>query len=415
MRLLQKTNRAYFLVSGTAFIIAGVVIYFVLSFIFEDQLNEKLMSDIEGVKRTIERNDALQDYYPFIEAREVPGQSERSYETVDTLIFDATEKENIPFRQISLVGSINGKKYFIAARDTLLEESDLLATIAIVTGSVFILLLISLYFINRRLSLNIWQPFYKTLDELKEFSHDRPGFRLSSVSQLDEFTELNKTLEKLTQKVISDYQSLKRFTEDASHEIQTPLAVIQSKLETLLQYPALKKDQAELINSAYVYALRISKLTQTLLFLTKIANDQFPEKRAVNLSELLDEKIKLFEDHIIGKSLILKKDIEQECFLETNFFLAESMVMNLIGNAVKHSTSGGIINIKINKSHLEISNSGKPLSVPASKLFDRFYKTDKSSDSYGLGLAIVKEICNLNKWEIKYEYEDDLHKIMVKF
>lgn len=125
------------------------------------------------------------------------------------------------------MSSINGKKYFIAVRDTLLEEDDLLEAIALVTGSVFILLLISLYFINRKLSLNIWQPFYKTLDELKEFSHDRPGFRLSSMSQLDEFKELNNTLEKLTQKVISDYQSLKRFTEDASHEIQTPLAVIQ--------------------------------------------------------------------------------------------------------------------------------------------------------------------------------------------
>jgi two-component system, OmpR family, sensor kinase len=415
MRLLQKTNRAYFLISGTAFIIAGVLFYFVISFFFKDQLNEKLMSDIEGVRSTIERNGALPDYYPFIEVREVLLQSERSYETVDTLIFDAIEIKEIPFRQISLVSSINGKKYFIAARDTLLEEDDLLEAIAIVTGSVFILLLISLYFINRKLSLSIWQPFYKTLDELKEFSHDRPGFNLSSVSQLDEFTELNNTLEKLTQKVISDYQSLKRFTEDASHEIQTPLAVIQSKLETLMQYPDLKKDQAVLINSAYVYTLRISKLTQTLLLLTKIANDQFPEKRAVNLSELFEEKIMIFEDHILGKSLILKKEIDPECFLETNFFLAESMVINLIGNAVKHSTTGGIINIRLKKSHLEISNTGAPLSVPSSKLFERFYKINKSSDSQGLGLAIVKEICTLNRWEIKYEHEGDYHKFIVKF
>jgi signal transduction histidine kinase len=415
MRLLQKTNRAYFLVSGTAFIIAGVVFYFVISFFFKDQLNEKLFHDIKVIKRSIKRNSILPNYYPFIEIREVSAQSERSFETIDTLIFDAFEKRKIPFRQISLVSVINGKEYFIAARDTLLEEDDLLEAIAIVTGSVFILLLVSLYFINRKLSLKIWLPFYKTLDELKEFSHDRPGFKLSSVSQLYEFTELNKTLEKLTQKVISDYQSLKRFTEDASHEIQTPLAVIQSKLETLMQYPNLKKGQAELINSAYVYTLRISKLTQTLLLLTKIANDQFPEKREINLSELLEEKINMFEDHIFEKSLTLNKEIKPECFLETNFFLAESLVINLIGNAVKHSITGGMINIKLDKNHLEISNRGEPLPVPASKLFDRFYKTDKSSDSLGLGLAIVREICRLNKWEIKYVYEDNLHKVVVKF
>jgi two-component system, OmpR family, sensor kinase len=415
MRLLQKTNRTYFLISGTAFLIAGFIIYFVISSIFKDQLNEKLRSEIKSIKRTIERNGTLPNFYPFIELREAAGQSERSFETIDTLIFNGPDKEDIHFRQISLVNSINGKKYFIAARDTSFEESDLMATIAIVTGSVFILLLISLYFINRRLSLNIWQPFYKTLDELKEFSHDKPGFRLSSENQLDEFTELNKTLVKLTQKVISDYQSLKRFTEDASHEIQSPLAVIQSKLETLMQHPDLKKDQAELIKSAYSSVQRISKLTQTLLLLTKIANDQFPEKIVVNVSELIEEKTKSFEDHINGASLILQKEIEPECLLETNLFLVESMIINLIGNAVKHCTPGGIISIKLDKTHLEISNTGTPLSVPSSKLFERFYKINKSSGSQGLGLSIVKEICALNRWEIKYKYEGDQHIFIIIF
>jgi len=415
MRLLQKTNRTYFLISGTVFIIAGVVFYIVISFFFKDQLNEKLFHDMKNITRCIKRNGIIPNYYPFIDIREVPAQSERSFKIIDTLIFDSFERREILFRQISQICIINGKEYFIAGRDTLLEEDDLLEVIAIVTGSVFILLLVSLYFINRKLSLKIWQPFYNTLDELKEFSYDRPGFKLSSDSQLYEFTELNKTLEKLTQKVISDYQSLKRFTEDASHEIQTPLAVIQSKLETLMQYPGLKKEQAELINSAYVYTLRISKLTKTLLLLTKIANDQFPEKRAINFSELLREKIKMFEDHILEKSLTINEEIRPECILETNFFLAESLIINLIGNAVKHNIIGGKINIKLDKNHLEISNSGEPLPVNASKLFDRFYKTDKSSDSPGLGLAIVSEICRLNKWEINYIYKDDLHKVAVNF
>jgi len=415
MKLLQKTNRAYLLVSGTAFIIAGIVFYFVISYFFKDQLNEKLFHDIRNITRAIKKNGTIPNYYPFIEIREVSKQSERSFKTIDTLIFNVFENRNIPFRQISLISVINDKTYFIAARDTLIEEDDLLEVIAIVTGLVFVLLLVGLYFINRKLSLNIWQPFYKTLDELKEFSHDKPEFRLSSESELYEFSELNKTLEKLTRKVISDYQSLKRFTEDASHEIQTPLAVIQSKLETLMQYPDLNQDQAELINSAYVYTLRISKLTQTLLLLTKIANDQFPEKKAINMSDLLGEKINMFEDLISEKSLILNKDIKLDCFLETNFFLAESLVINLIGNAVKHNIKRGMINIKLDKNLLEISNSGEMIPVSTSKIFDRFYKTNMSSDSPGLGLAIVKEICRLNKWEIKYVFEDNLHKVLVNF
>jgi signal transduction histidine kinase len=415
MRLLQKTNRAYFIISGTAFLIAGVVFFFVIRLFFKDQLNEKLFHDIKHLTRAIQRNGTLPNYYPFIEIKEVSEQSERSYQIIDTLISDSFERRKIPFRQISIVTKINGKGYLLTARDTLIEEDDLLETIAIVTCSVFILLLVSLYLINRKLSLKIWQPFYKTLDELKEFSHDKTDFKLSSISELDEFKGLNNALESLTQKVISDYQSLKRFTEDASHEIQTPLAVIQSKLETLMQSPELKKEQAELISSAYVYTLRISKLTQTLLLLTKIANDQFPDKKMINFSELLEEKIKMLEDYILEKSLILNKNIDPECFLETNFFLAESLIINLIGNSVKHNVKKGMINISLDKTHLEISNSGETLPVPPLKLFDRFYKTNSSSDSSGLGLAIVKEICRLNKWEIKYVFEDNLHKVVVNF
>ena len=415
MKLLEKTTRTYFLVTATAFLIAGAVIYFALLLIFDNQLNEKLVSDIDNVTSAIERSNPLPNYSPFIEAREIPVQKEMKFKAIDTLIFDPSEKEYTPFRQISFIKTFNGKSYFITARDTLIEKSDLLITISIITGLVFILLLISLYLINRKLSINIWKPFYKTLDDLRGFSYDKPEFRLSPVGQLEEFTELNETLEKLTQKVTTDYQSLKRFTEDASHEIQTPLAIIQSKLETLLQYPDLQKDQAVLINSAYASAIRISKLTQTLLLLTKIANDQFPEKKEVNFSELVEEKIKLFEDHLKEKSLTLKKEIKPECFLETNFFLLESLIMNLMGNAVKHCSTGGTINIVLDGNHLEISNSGIPLSVPSSKIFERFYKINKSSDSQGLGLAIVKEICLLNKWQIVYEYKDGLHKFFVIF
>ncbi len=415
MRLLQKTNQAYFIISFSALIIAAIVLYFVLSWIFRDQLNESLLSDIEVVKKSIEKNNVLPNYYPYIEVVEEPQKSVGPFESIDTLIFDQGENELVPYRQISVVTEINDKKYFIAARDTLLEKSDLLLTIIIVTGFVFILMLIILYYVNRNLSLKIWKPFYKMLDELKEFSHENPDFRLTSVGDTDEFRELNKTLDKLTKRVISDYQSLKRFTEDASHEIQTPLAVIQSKLETLMQDPELKKGQAELLSSAYSYTLKVSKLTRTLLLLTKIANDQFPDKKQVNFSQLIEEKESMLAAIIAEKKLEIKKDISGEVFIKTNLVLAESLVINLLGNAIRHCLTSTTIYIILNKNKFEITNSGTPLSVPPEKLFERFYKTDKSSESHGLGLSIVNEICSVNKWEINYKFEDDRHKFIVIF
>jgi two-component system, OmpR family, sensor kinase len=415
MKLLKKTSRTYLIVSASAFIVAGLIIYFVLSFILEEEMNENLRSDIKSIARTIDKDKSLPHYYPFVEVKKVDGQTPGPYRVIDTLIFDKKEKEKILFRQISSVKSIQGETYLIVVREALLEKSDLLMIIGVAIGLVFVLLNITLYLINRKLSLEIWKPFYNTLDKLKKFSPDDQFFKLTEESEIDEFVEMKNTLENLTSKVISDYQSLKRFSEDASHEIQTPLAVIQSRLEALLQYPGITKDQADLIKSAYTSVQRISKLTQTLLLLTKIANDQFPEKARVNMSELLEEKISLFEDHIKSKSLIINKDTGHGFILETNFFLAESMVMNLFGNAVKHSSKEGTINISLRDNHLEISNTGSPLSVPQEKLFERFYKVDKSSGSHGLGLAIVKEICKLNKWEVTYLYVNDQHKFIVQF
>src|SRR5664279_4890616 len=153
MKLLQKTNQVYFLISASAFIIAGVTFYFVISFFFKDQINEKLHHDIKNITKSIKSNGAIPDYYPFIEIKEVSGLQEHSYKTIDTMVFDIYEKRKLPYRQISVITVINGKEYSIVARDTFLEQDDLLEIIALVTGSVFALLLISLYFINRKLSL----------------------------------------------------------------------------------------------------------------------------------------------------------------------------------------------------------------------------------------------------------------------
>jgi two-component system OmpR family sensor kinase len=415
MKLLKKTSRTYLLISASAFLVAGMIIYFVLSFILEEELNENLRSDIKSIVISIEKDKSIPHYYPFVEVRNVPGQTPGPFRVTDTLIFDKKEKEKIQFRQISTIKSIQGETYLIIVRDALLEKSDLLMIIGVAIGLVFVLLNITLYLINRKLSLEIWKPFYNTLDKLKKFSPDDPVFKLTEESEIDEFAEMKNALESLTSKVISDYQALKRFSEDASHEIQTPLAVIQSRLETLLQNPGITKDQADLITSAYTSVQRISKLTQTLLLLTRIANDQFPDKVRANMSELLEEKITLFEDQIKSKSLTINKEIKHGFILETNFFLAESMVMNLFGNAVKHSLKGGTINICLRENYLEISNTGTALSEPSEKIFDRFYKADKSSGSNGLGLAIVKEICKLNKWEVTYLYVHDQHKFKVQF
>ena len=415
MRLIEKTGRTYVRISLAAFIISGAVVYFALSYVFRKALNENLRSDIEAVRRTMAEKNVVPSYSPYIEVKEVAGNANMADRVSDTLIFDPGEHESIPYRQISREVSINGRKYIITAREALLENSDLAITIAAVTGSVVILLLLILFFINRKLSLRIWRPFYRILADLKRFSYNSQDFRFSSAGDLDEFNELKTDLESLTGKIISDYQTLKRFTGDASHEIQTPLAIIQSKLETLMQDTDLKHEHYEIINAAYTQTLRLSRLAQTLLLLTKISNDQFPDNQMVNISEITEEKISILEDSLKEKHITILRNIKQGVKKETNTFLAGSLIMNLLTNAFIYSNRYATVGISLDEDEMIISNTGLPLTTDTGKIFDRFFKGDKSSSSHGLGLSIVKEICSVNNWEIRYIYEDGRHNFIVTF
>ena len=414
MKLLIKTARSYLILSGSIFIVAGLLIYMAISFYFDEQLNEKLESNRIAVIQNIEKSGSLSDFYPFIEVKKIADQAKKHL-SKDTLLFNSDEKELIAYRQIISIERINGNTYQVTVRDTLIEKSDMILTIGLAIGFIFILLNISLYFITIKLSKKTWEPFYYMLNRLKGFSYEDPDFKISISTGIDEFVELNNSLGNLTSKVLSDYQVLKRFSEDASHEIQTPLAIIQSKIETLMQHPGLRKEQVSLVKAAYSSVLQISKLTQALILLTKISNNQFPEKADVNLSQLLETTIKLFEEPINARSLRYEMEIENGCIIHANLFLVESIILNLIGNSVKYCISDGKIKIKLFQGLLEVSNSGHPFQIQTDKLFERFYKVNASSESQGLGLAIVKEICHINNWEISYLYEDKLHRFIIRF
>jgi two-component system, OmpR family, sensor kinase len=415
MKLLQKTNRTYLILTASAFVVAGVLTYIILSSFLESQLNEKLSYSKDHIIKTIERSGIVYNDPPYIEVKEEPFSSEIKNFYSDTILFDSAEKENVPFRQLTGTVSINGKNYKIIIRNTLIEKSDFLLTIILTTISVFILLLLFMYLINRKLSRRLWSPFYSILDELKKFSQDDPSFVLTTSGDLEEFEELKLTLNKLTAKVISDYQVLKRFTEDASHEIQTPLSIIQSRLESLIQVPDLTKTQATQIHSAYAASTRLAKLTRSMLFLARIENRQYPESEKIDLKSIIHSQIELFAEAIRDKSLSVNIHSDSECILNANVFLIESLVQNLLGNAIKHSFKDSMISIKLEPGSFIISNNGATLQVEPEKLFDRFYKVNGSSDSFGLGLSIVMEICKAYNWNISYKFANNLHTVTVIF
>jgi signal transduction histidine kinase len=402
------------LFSVLIFLTASALLYFILAAIINEEINEKLSVNIERIRQEIEKGKLPHQLYPIIEVKELKNSSISALVVKDTLLYDPVENENELFREVSAIEIINNKKYYITVRSSLIEAHDILEAIGLSISIVFVIMLIGLFLINVRISKNLWRPFYYNLEILKNFSiHENISIELKS-SNITEFKELNESIKKLTDKVRSDYHNLKEFTENASHEIQTPLAIIQSKLELLIQIPEMSEEQAQYIHTILSATHRLSKLNQTLILLAKINNLQFPECELINLSDIIEKQLVSCHDFIAAESITVEKNLE-EITITANKILVETLISNIINNAIKHNLENGEIRIDLKENKLIVSNTGQPLTIAPEKLFERFYKADMASDTLGLGLPIVKKICETNHWKVTYNNNNQWHILRIEF
>lgn len=221
-------------------------------------------------------------------------------------------------------------------------------------------------------------------------------------------------LENLIAEARKEYRLLRTFADNASHEIQTPLAIIFSKLDRLSQHPSLDANMAEAIQDARDATIRLSKLNRHLLLLTKLDNRQFPLDENISLPEIIRHQISQMEELFQARDLAIKKELTSSLNLKGNRFLTETLITNLLSNALRYATSHTTVNLHLNEVKLEIINKGDEFPFEKEKLFTRFQKGDTST-GIGLGLAIVHEICALSGWKVEYEYQEGRHIFMVRF
>ena len=293
----------------------------------------------------------------------------------------------------------------------------LIQRIVLVSALLLIALLVGLLVINRMLTKKIWQPFYNTLQRLREYRVDRQPKLTLQPSSISEFNDLNTAIEQLAERNYQVYSSQKEFTENASHEMQSPLAVFQSKLELLMQTKPLNEDQAALITDLANASKRMARLNKSLILLTKIDNDQFIEKETISVKEILQKLIQQYEFQIRQQGIHLRFQDAQDITVTANRTLVEILLGNLLSNAIRHNIPNGSIEISLQAQdrELTIRNTGRPSALDTQKLFQRFQKESPDANSIGLGLEIVKKISTLNHFSIQYHFSDQLHNFTLRF
>lgn len=318
------------------------------------------------------------------------------------------------FRGLSRVIDINGESYLLTVETNVEETEETVVAIAILTSIFFVILVVGFLILNRRLSVKLWRPFKSTLIRLKAFNLNLQNNITFENSNILEFHELNEALKKLIEHTISVYKSQREFTENASHELQTPLAIIKNKLDILLQKQDLTDGQYHIIEDINRALTRVSRINKNLLLLAKIENHQFDESEAINLSELTEECLEQLQEHFSSKQLSINTSIENDCVITGNRALIEVLINNLLLNSIRHNLQKGTVEVKMYQSGFSISNSGIR-TLEKEHLFKRFKRSSEESTGSGLGLSIVEQICKRHQWRIDYDFQQATHTFKISF
>ncbi len=417
IQLLTLTSRNYlvvFLVLTLFFF--GVFFYMIQKEVYhstdEVLYNRKIHILEEFNKRESKVPEDILGYSDFVITPSAIIQPDRYS---DTLIYESIDQEWDEFRKLTTSFKVAGKFYQLELVVARLETHEIVESILQSLLIVFVLMVVVFYLTSSYLSKRLWRPFYNTLQQLNNFEVDHSKGLVLLASRIEEFETLNKAIIDLTGRTRTTFLNQKQFIENASHEMQTPLAITQSKLELLIEDPGLTEPQSEIVQTLINTTQRLTRLNKTLLLLSKIENLQFLEKESVPLKPLVEEILLNFEEQQGNLKIHVFSEINPDIALDANRTLVDLLLTNLIKNAFFHNIQNGSIHIQANHDRLSISNTSGGEAIPQEKLFQRFYKQSVNKESWGLGLAMVKKICDMHLWKIFYSKTGAQHEFTVHF
>ncbi|MBB5396475.1 HAMP domain-containing sensor histidine kinase [Mucilaginibacter sp. AK015] len=415
MNLFEKYNRINVGVTIVIMLVTGIVYYYTISHILTGQIDKDLVLEENEVFSYVSKNHRLPDVYESNHQQIVftpSGQKKIKRRFLDTTYHDSDEKDLEAGRALISSVKLAGHNYSILVIQSKVETEDLIQIIFLITIGVIVSLLAILLLLNRVILKSIWKPFYKILLQLKEFSLANHANIHSTPSNIEEFAELDQAVISMADRVKSDYDNLKAFTENASHELMTPISVINSKLDTLVQTDEFTDKQSNLLNDIYCTVTRLTRLNKSMLLLAKIENGLIQDSQLIDVKEILEHGIYQHEEMIQQLDITLNISLGNKQ-LNANRSLMEILVNNLLSNAIRHNYTGGSLSVVLDTAKLTVSNTGKNV-FNFDQVLKRFHKSDES-EGIGLGLTLCKQICDNYGFTLSHKQHSKTHAFSVVF
>ena len=311
---------------------------------------------------------------------------------------------------------ISNERGLIPPPLTILPPGLFIRVFSTITGGVLIIIIIatSSGFLFLRRMLKQVEFITKNVEEIND---KKLHIRLNLKGK-DPISSMAKTFDNMLDQIEHSFKNQKQFIQNASHELNTPLTIIKTKIDVLKQKkPTSSSDYKETIDLIDSEVMRLSKITEELLVLSDLEENGFKaEFVKVNFKSFLEKMLKLFDNQIYSKNLIPETNFKGESDISGNPVQIEQLLFNLFDNAVKYSVPQSRLLINLfnstdkKKLIFEITNTTSLINkedVP--NIFERFYKTSNiaGKKGFGLGLAIVKKIVEKNNGTIDTSYDDN--------
>jgi signal transduction histidine kinase len=415
MQLNDKTIRNYLLYSSGTFLLTIPVLYLVMRSLLIHSVDHSLRLQLKEIRSNLDQIRSQKDLTAWTRLDRDISLSPATVRHPDNVYtitrFNPGRHEEEPFREIAGIIQVEGAPHELIIRSSLVENEDLLESILSVQIGVLVILTGGILWINQKISKKLWTPFYIALENIHAFELNKQSMLNFSESTTDEFNELNKALQMLISRNSEIYLQQKEFTENASHEIQTPLAILQSKLELLMQTSPLSEQQAALINSMDETNRRIVRLNRSLLLLAKIENNQYDTIDTVEMGPLCARLMRQYQVHAEAKDIRMEGEFEDAVLVRANPILMDILTGNLVSNAIRYNRPSGEVTIHCDRQSLTIENTGANTALHHERIFERFHRQPASGneEGTGLGLAIVKNICHLYNFRVSYSFAGGRH------
>lgn len=417
MKLLSYTYRKLALLLFLLMAVWGVLFYYAIIDEVVDETDDTLENYGEILMESalhdpsiLETEGSLMSFYKFTSISEEEG---RHYRQVfyDATVYIELEDEDEPVRVMCTAFRMpDGQYYELKLMISILERDDMVEAMLWYLGALFLLFLICTSIGIQLVLKGVFRPLHRLLDWLHCIQPGKEVPPLDNPTKIREFRQLSDAALDMGNRSYKAYEEQKQFIENASHELQTPLAIVRGKVELLAESEGMTEQQMEQLDEIYATLGRAVKLNKSLLLLSRIENGQYTEMEDVSVDEILDELLPDLMDIYEHKQVrLIRKREEQPFIIRCNHSLAQILVSNLVKNSLLHNREGGELQVLTTPTSLVIKNTGD-VPLDGEKLFRRFYHgMDGKKDSTGLGLAIARSIALSSSLKLTYEWQDGMH------